>query len=197
MRCKSYKRLISDGLDGPLEPAPKARLEAHLASCRDCRAYGKALEKLQTASRASFAAAAIPDPRRMARSLARLKAGLREASVLPVSAPRPRWVWAGAAAALFVAFSGLYLVFFRLDPTVDFVPYAYSDARSGLALSLAEDDALAQAFDSAIRASLDEAVAAVPAEVEPLVVDTGRYLDSLSDEEVLLLEAAIQESKAL
>ena len=160
---------------------------------------GRPWKSSKPASRASFAAAAIPDPEHGPIP------GPLEGRLdgRPPSSPFPRRRaeadgFGPAPRPLCCRAAGLYLVFFRLDPTVDFVPYAFSDARSGLALSLADDDALAQAFDSAIRASLDEAVAAVPApRSSPWSPITGRYLDSLSDEEVLLLEAAIQESKAL
>lgn len=200
MRCENSKRLISDGLDESGQGAKQARLEAHLASCPDCRAYLATLKTLQTASQAF--APADPDPDRMARSLARLKISLKEAAAHPVEALssarmpwawRPKMIWTGAAAALLVTAASLYLAVFRPGPAVELVPYAFSEARSGLALSLADDEALALAFDSAIQASLDDKNVAFPTAIEPLAADTGRYLDSLSDEDVVILEAAIQE----
>ncbi|MCX6560760.1 MAG: zf-HC2 domain-containing protein [Candidatus Aminicenantes bacterium] len=185
-------------MDGRLADAPRLEMEAHLASCRDCRGYQASLAMLQAVSKASLSGqAADPDPERMARSLARLKSGLKEASVRPAPFAGPRWAWAGAAAALLVATVGLYLMILRPGPAPELVPYAFSDARSGLALSLVEDEALALAFDSAIRASLVENSIASPAASEPLASNAGFYLDSLSDEDVLVLEAAIQESLVL
>jgi anti-sigma factor RsiW len=194
-------------LDGRLADAPRLELEAHLASCRDCRGYRASLVKLQAVSKASFAGpSADPDPERMARSLARLKAGLKEAAAHLIEAPssarrplawRPKMIWAGATAGLLIAVVSLYLAFSRPGPAIELVPYAYSDAQSGLALSLAEDEALALAFDSAIRGSLVENSVASPAASEPLASNAGFYLDSLSDEDVLVLEAAIRESLVL
>jgi anti-sigma factor RsiW len=198
MKCDKAGRLISDGLDGVLEGARKARLEAHLAGCASCRARREGLLRLQEAARAS--APAAPDSERLARSLARLKAGIRgEAAAAPRLHPSRAvlyWLPAGAAAALLVAATGLYF-FLRPAPAVDFVPYAYSDAGAGLAVTLAEDENLAQAFDSAIRTELAENGGRYVAAVESKTVDTGLFLDSLTDEEVLILEAVIGAGEAL
>ncbi len=204
MRCENAKRLISDGLDGPLEGASKARLEAHLASCPSCTGYGTSLAKLHTGCRAI--APRSPEPERMVQSMARLKAGLRLAvndgikpGSRPVRAPyaKPVWGWAAASAALLVAVTGLYLLVLRPGPDIDLVPYAFSEAYSDIVLSVSGDDDLTAAFDSAIQASLGDGGTASVTTIEPLAGDEGRFLDSLTDDEVLLLDAALQEIIAL
>jgi anti-sigma factor RsiW len=198
MRCDKAERYISDGLDGVLEGARAKRLEAHLAACPSCRARKASLERLQTVART--AAPATPNPERLARSLARLKAGIQEQAA---SKPFPyrhlglRWIPAGAAATLLVAAAGLYLVFLRPAPAVDFVPYAYSEAGSGLVLSLEGDEELAAAVDVAIGDALIENGASATLAGLPLEADAGRFIDSLTDEEVLLLEAVIPDQTAL
>ncbi len=204
MRCENAKRLISDGLDGPLKSASKARLEAHLAACPPCRDYAASLAKLQTGCRA--VAPQSPEPERMVQSMAKLKAGLRLAAKdgikpgsMPVRAPyaKPVWTWAAASAALLVAVTGLYLLVLRPGPAIDIVPYAFSEAHSDIVLSVSGDDDLTAAFDSAIQASLGEGGTASVTTIEPLAGDAGRFLDSLTDDEVLLLDAALQEIIAL
>ncbi|MDD8027558.1 MAG: anti-sigma factor [Acidobacteriota bacterium] len=200
MRCDKAERLISDGLDGALGDSRRERLDAHLAACPRCRAYADSLAQMQTAAKS--VAPLSPEPERMARSLARLQAGLRGAAAeKTVSVPfaRLRWAPAGALAALLVAAAGLYFAFLRPSPTADFVPYfySYSDSRSGLAIALAEDEALASAFDSAIGEALIENGASAVLAGEPLRADAGRFLDSLTDDEILLLESAIQDGVSL
>jgi hypothetical protein len=142
----------------------------------------------------------------MVQSMAKLKAGLRLAvsegikpGSRPVRAPyaKPVWAWAAASAALLVAVTGLYLLVLRPGPDIDIVPYAFSEAHSDIVLSVSGDDDLTAAFDSAIQASLGEGGTASVTTIEPLAGDTGRFLDSLTDDEVLLLDAALQEIIAL
>jgi hypothetical protein len=142
----------------------------------------------------------------MVQSMASLKTGLRRAAedgIKPglrqilVPMARPLWAWAAASAALFISVIGLYLVVLRPGPAVDFVPYAFSEANSEIVLSLSGDDALAAAVDSALQASLGEGGTISATPVEPLAGDAGRFLDSLTDDEVLLLDAALQEIIAL
>lgn len=199
MRCDKAERLLSDDLDGALHGARRARLDAHLAGCRACRGRLEGLLRLQAAVRAS--ASTRPDPERMARSLSLIKAAIRRES--PTASVRgrlwagARWLPAGAAATLLAAVAGLYLIFLQPDPAIDLVPYAYSEAGSGLAVTLAEDENLAQAFESVIGAELAENSGRFAAAVESRAIDTGHFLDSLTDDEVLVLEAAIESQVAL
>ena len=39
LSCKELVELVTEYLEGALSPAERARFEAHLASCRGCRAY--------------------------------------------------------------------------------------------------------------------------------------------------------------
>jgi hypothetical protein len=199
MRCERAARLISDSLDGALPGARKARLDAHLAGCPDCRSRRDGLLRLQAAARAF--APADSDAEQMARSLSRLKAAIRkEASSAPVRGRigmGARWLPAGAAASLLATLAGLYLIFLRPVTVVDPVPYAYSDAGANLAVTLAEDEDLAQAFESVIGAELEENNGRFAAAVESRAIDTGHFLDSLTDDEVLILEAALGSEVAL
>jgi hypothetical protein len=204
MQCENVKRLISDNLDAALQGTAKARLEAHLTGCAPCRDYRASLAKLQTGCLAI--APRSPEPEKMVQSMAKLKASLRLAvkdgikpGSKPVRAPyaKPVWGWAAASAALLVAFAGLYLIVLRPGPAIDIVPYAFSEAHSDIVLTVSGDDSLIAAFDTAIQASLGEGGTASVTNVEPLAGDAGRFLDSLTDDEVLLLEAALQEIIAL
>ncbi len=199
MRCERAARLISDSLDGALSSSRKARLAAHLAGCPDCRSRREGFLRLQAAARAS--APADPGSERMTRSLNRVMAAIREEPLLAPARGRTgtglRWLPAGAAATLLAAVAGLYLIFLRPAAAVDPVPYAYSDAGANLAVTLAEDEDLARAFGSVIGAELEENNGRFAAAVESRVIDTGHFLDSLTDDEVLILEAALGSEVAL
>ncbi len=41
LRCRDIVELLDDYLDGALDPANAAALEAHLAGCQDCAAFTK------------------------------------------------------------------------------------------------------------------------------------------------------------
>jgi anti-sigma factor RsiW len=39
LTCKEFVEVVSDYLDGDLSPDERGRIDAHLATCRGCRAY--------------------------------------------------------------------------------------------------------------------------------------------------------------
>lgn len=58
LSCQELVELVTDYLDGALPPADRARFDAHIADCGDCRAY---LEQI----RATIALAGKLDPERL------------------------------------------------------------------------------------------------------------------------------------
>ncbi len=200
MRCDKAIRLVSDGLDAEPGASRNDSLEAHLAGCPSCRARRAELVRLQAAARAC---APVPEPGDLSRSLSRVQESIRREAAVTLAAgagpKRAGWGWlpAGAAASLLAAAAGAYLLFLRPSTTVEALPYAYADARSSLVVSLSGDDDLASAFDSALGAELAESNGRFSAAVESRSVDTGRLLDSLTDDEVTILEAALENGTAL
>lgn len=51
--CREVVEIVTDYLDGALDPEVQARLEAHLAPCEPCRAY---IEQIRTTSRLAASA---------------------------------------------------------------------------------------------------------------------------------------------
>jgi len=47
--CHQARSLMQEALDGPLSPAERRGLEAHLVGCESCRSYGRELSKLRAA----------------------------------------------------------------------------------------------------------------------------------------------------
>ena len=176
MRCEKSKRLISEDLDGRLPERKRSRLEAHLGVCPDCRAYRAGLETIQIRSRRM--AAEGPGPEYFAASLGRLRSALvaEAAAAPPVRkqtrhfAPQGRWAWAGAGSLLLAA----GVLFFAVSRT-----------RSPL-------EFFSLAFDKAVRTSLWQSARSRHADVAPFLADHVLPLESLTDDEVLDLDTALQ-----
>ena len=122
MTCHDLLDRMTDIVDGTLDPALRAEVEAHLASCARCRALVADLQRISHAA-ASLTRTA-PPPGTWARVAARLEADpeLRRAAGL-ARAARPagfvsaNWAWLGLAAALLVFVGGgLWLVSRSLQP---------------------------------------------------------------------------------
>lgn len=198
MRCKTFEHLISDGLDGRLGDKRSRRLDSHLAGCGKCRAYKSGLEKLQAAARAPVEAG--PSPEDLARSMSRLKAALQtraggDFGKSPWTpgfwGPSP-WAWTGGAAVLLLA-AAFYFWPLRGRAPQDIYLFAESEALASFSISMAEDPDLAEAMGSAIQSSLIRAGDEIRLDVEPLIADQALFVDSLTDDEVDLLEAVLRE----
>lgn len=104
MQCDQFHGLLTAYLDESLDPAGRAELRDHLASCPGCRAA--AFEREPTLMFA-LAERRSPAPERIAQSVASVMAQVRQerlAHELPRR--RPAW-WLAAAAALMVAAAGV------------------------------------------------------------------------------------------
>lgn len=107
MNCSKARKwlLLADAGELPEERRP--RLNAHVAECRDCRRFARALEELRGQYTAEGAAPATPAP-----TLSAILAAARERGPAP-AALRPVLVWwtppriFAAVAASFVIFSAL------------------------------------------------------------------------------------------
>jgi len=195
MRCKKSERWISDSLGGTLPGAKRRRLEAHLAECSSCRTALRAQEKLQGAAR--VLAAPERGPEYWENSLARLRAKL-ESGLAPQAVrrpgrafvPGPRWAWAGGATTLAVA-AGLFFLVLRGGAPLEFSPLAFEDTYGSLAEQIGESADLERNLDTSLQTTIGEHAAGVDGEVHHLLYGRDDFLESLSDEEVRILETEI------
>ena len=110
MKCAAFHKLIGDRLDGTIRPADRARLEAHLESCPECRELMEDFRKIAESARglddeetpsANVWPAILAGVRAVRRGRSRRAAPARLRSV-------PRWAYAagfvllGAAVGLVV-----------------------------------------------------------------------------------------------
>lgn len=110
--CRDFRDLLSAHLDGALDPAEAAALEAHLASCGDCaRALG---ELRETVARIRSIEPVEPPPGFAEGVLARVAPRRRPLATRP---------WVQAAALVLICFSG-YVVMRVAAPARGIVPPA-------------------------------------------------------------------------
>jgi Putative zinc-finger len=195
MRCKKSERWISDRLGGTLPEAKRRRLDAHLAECSACRSALRRQERLQGAARGL--AAPEKSPEYWENSIARLRAKL-EAAPAPQAAgrparalvPGPRWAWAGGFTTLAVA-AGLFFLVLRGGVPVEFSPLAFEDSYGSLAEQIGDSSDMETGLDASLQTTIGEHAAGVDGEVHHLLYGRAEFLDSLSDEEVQVLDAEL------
>jgi hypothetical protein len=195
MRCKRIERRISDRLGGTLTEAKARRLDAHLADCPACRAVLRRQERLQGEARAL----AAPERSRAywEDSISRLQAKL-EAAPAPRPArgwtrafvPSPRWAWAEGVTTFAVA-AGLFFLVLRGGAPVEFQTLAFEDAYGTLAEQIGDSPDLQSNLDASLQSMIGEHTADLDGEVHHLLYGHSEFLDSLSDEEVQVLDAEL------
>ncbi len=200
MRCRKSEKWISDGIDGNLAVRKRRKLEAHVEVCGSCRAYRFHLEKIQGEAR-NLSEPVLP-PEYWQDSIARIQANLartgpaeqKEFKLRPRQAPAfspgLRWAWAGAASVLAVGL-GLYFVLFQGRGFLETSPLAFRDQVNMLYEKIGDNVDLEAEFNSLIRASILEEAGEPDGEVKHLLYGNSLFLDSLSDEEVQILDAEI------
>lgn len=200
MRCHKFEKWISDEIDGKLAVRKRRKLDAHLNACASCRSYGFRLEKIQ--SEALNLSGPARSPEYWQDSIARLQANLAKTGPAeqtefklrprqaPAFFPGLRWAWAGAASVLAVGL-GLYLMFFQERRVLEMYPFTFSDQVNSLYERIGDNTDLEAEFNSLIHASILEEAGEPDGEVKHLLYGNSLFLDSLSDEEVQILDAEI------
>lgn len=195
MRCEKAKKWISDGRDGALGADRKAKLERHLRGCPACRSYGDDLARIEEATKVlSDPGLARDDWQDFSR---RLEANLAAAASGPsrVEAPASfRWKWAWAGASLLVlAVIGTYLAVLRPRKVQGPVVLSVDDAISQVFREIGTNPDLEAAFNRQILEAIQESSVAVRPEEAFLRFDDNPFVwESMSDEELRLIEAELK-----
>lgn len=107
MNCHEVKNHLFAGSDGALNATERAALDAHCATCADCRRTRDDLAAALTTWRAESARAPLPDVEREWHAVRRkIRGGLEAGSTVTLERPRRLFTWiavpvmAAAAAAL-------------------------------------------------------------------------------------------------
>jgi hypothetical protein len=200
MKCQKSEKWISDGMDRTLAVRKRRKLDSHLESCAPCRAYQLRLKKIQVEARDLSGPALSPDY--WQNSIARLRANLErsrpavqmEIPVRPRQAPAffpaLRWAWAGAASMLAVGV-GLYFILFQGRGFMETSPLAFRDQVNSVYEKIGDNMDLETEFNSLVHTSIVEESGESGGEVKHLLYGNSLFLDSLSDEEIQILDAEI------
>jgi hypothetical protein len=158
MGCNEFQPMLSDFVDGGLPRDARAKLEAHLATCADCRALLADLKRVKAAARA------LPKMTAPESVWRNVRAGLDAESALPrdrrranvVSfAPRRRMVLTGLAAAAVLVLAVSAGVYFATRPSTPAQPAsaqtaAHEDSTPTVQSIEAEIDLADQHYQKAI-----------------------------------------------
>jgi hypothetical protein len=197
MNCKKYEQWISNGLDGALSLQKKKSLEAHLAQCPECRAYHRHLGRIQ--AEALRLKITEPSPQYWEEFSTILERKLKTSQPAK-DAPRPfrlgwKWAWAGLPVLLALALS---LVFFRnriQAPEHDV--FWFEACLNRLYLEIGDDATLEDNFNRVILGSLGEGLYSEALEERVLLPHDPWLWESLSDEELQLVEQEIKREMKL
>jgi len=200
MRCRKSEKWISDGIDGNLAVRKRRKLDAHTEACGSCRAYRFHLGKLQDEAKRLPGPALSPEY--WQDSIARLQANLagtgpagqKEFKLRPRQAPAffpgPRWAWAGAASVLAVGL-GFYFMLFQGRGFLETSPLAFGDQVNTLYETIGDNTDLEETFNSLLHQTIVETAGEPSHEIKHLLYGNAFFLDSLTDEEVQILDAEI------
>jgi anti-sigma factor RsiW len=182
MRCGEAERRLSDDLDGALSPRRKARLEAHLSSCPDCRACRNGHVRLQAA--AGDPADRSPEywaafERRLETKIGDIESGSDAA------ATSPAWRrWAFAALAVLALAAGIRFALARKGTGAVEAWIPSGDALVPLIEAAEADPGLEMDADRLIRASLGEFGGSPDADIAALSAADPLFWEGVSDDEL-------------
>ncbi len=193
MRCKKYEKWISDSLDGQLSSKRSRRLHSHLAHCSACRAYQEKSRRLQEEmldlERVEFPPGYWGEFTN--------KLALRLRAVKPERLGWKQhwrsWKWAWAGAAIFVA-AALGLIFFlpRGPEAAESYVFSFERCLDLVYREIGDDSQLADLINLSVVRSLEEGIGVDSPIARPLFVEDPFFLESLSEEELELLDREVE-----
>lgn len=157
MKCSDFQKLISDGLDGKLNPRSRKKLEEHLRVCSVCLEYQKDLMAVERELR-SLPEIDLPGElieEKLTARLARIKEesgnGKERKINLSISALKPVWITAGVALIAII----IYLFVPAKRTADELMPQfsallSYEDSYLLMSQLLNDSESLQQNFNSEI-----------------------------------------------
>jgi len=172
-------------------------LVGHLSRCAPCRDYRRRLERIQNGARAS-SSPQVPAAY-WESAIARLKLRIETPEArnrdplpgrVPMSAAARRWAWAGAVSILAMG-AGLYLLLSPPRLPVETYPLTLEETISRLYERIGDNIALEDEFASLLQASIRDQAGDEDGDVARLLYGNSSFIESLSDEEIQLLDSQL------
>ena len=195
MACNEYQPALSELVDGTLARAEKARVEAHLESCADCRALLADLKRVKGAARA------LPKMTAPESVWQNVRAGLDAEAVRSHRAPllqfaARRWTalagLAAAAVVLIAVSAGLY---FMTRPAAPLTPAAPTPAHANAADTVQSIEAELELADQHYQKAIDGLEAAAKegrGELDPQVAAALQTGIGTADQAIAESRAAVR-----
>jgi hypothetical protein len=193
--CEDYRATLADLLEGDVDPARRTALDAHAASCDDCRALAADLRRIAQ-SAATLERHATPRDgwtriaARLAEEPAFAHAARRRVAAPTTARLAHQWTWLAVAAALIMAV-GVTLVFFKrgLDTTPRQQVAGVSNATQGALVESVESELqlAAEHYEKAI-AALEQVANKSDSPLDTEVMATVR-------QDLAVIDKAIDESR--
>ncbi|MDW7759333.1 MAG: zf-HC2 domain-containing protein [Acidobacteriota bacterium] len=193
MTCRTAERWMSDEMDGCLPEHRRARLAAHIEKCRDCRLYRTRLGIVGKESGKNM-------PPVLGQGYwedfeARLRSRLESVAVAPIQTVAPvrtlrpawRWVWAGATVTV-LAVLAILVQPPRRPPDV-FLAFYPGEAVVFFENEMTGNPVMQENFNRILTDSIEEAVRDSEAEGDGVLWDDPLFWESLSLEEMEMIEA--------
>jgi len=198
MRCETWKKWVSDALDGELAGERTVRLDRHLKDCAGCRAYRESLTRLQADAEGLADPGLAPgDWADFSRRLESRLGGSVPSREVPQRAPfffRRKWVWAGAS-FLVLAFIGTYFAVLRPRGVREPMFVSIEDSVARVFGEIGSNSELENAFNQEIMASIAEAVRPPEDEAPVAFDDNPLFWEGLSDRELAYIESALRKER--
>lgn len=198
--CRTWKKRISDDLDGALSSPTKKRLQKHLADCEACRAYAARLERLHQCAK-DIAAAEPAGPSHLQELRESLKPRLAEAArelreggaSRKSGVRRKRWPWwaVGTLAAASLLFVLVVPQGDRQGPT-EVYAFSLEDALASLSAELGNDLRLEVSFNELLAATIPDAAEASDTEFLGNPFENPLFWEDLSEEELRYIESEMK-----
>jgi hypothetical protein len=203
MACHKIRRWISDNLDGRLGRRRQAKIAGHISRCASCRDYRSRLERIQNGARALSSPQVSSEYWESAISRLKLRIGTPEArnrnpvpGRVPIFGAARRWAWAGAVSILALS-AGLYLILSTSRLPVETYPLTLEETINRLYERIGDNPALEDDFALLLQASIKDQAGDEDGDVKRLLYGNSSFIESLSDEEVQLLDSHLNKELKL
>lgn len=193
MTCRTAERWISDEMGGCLSERRRARLAAHIETCRKCRRYRTRLEIIRKESGKSLLP--VLEQGYWEDFEARLRSRLESSAVgpkhtaAPVRTLRPVWRWVGAGATVTVLAVLAILIQPPRRPADVFVAFYPGEAVVFFENEMSGNPVMQENFNRILSDSIEEAVRNSETYVDEVLWDDPLFWESLSLEEMKMIEA--------